>query len=280
MMKEHVESEQIVRFRQGTLAPEEVLSVARHLAECDMCASKDQATYRELRDALVNEPRSRWAGILAAAAALVLIVSLTLVSFILLRRTPPAPPRVAHQPRSAAPIAAIHLERPAILAELRPPPGTLRGEEQAILGAMQPAGDVVEPAQPRFTWPATRGARYVVSVFQGQTLAVESNALDTNSWTPSRALTRGIIYTWQVEVRRGDALTVLPAPPAAAAMFRVLDESTFASIERVRHSTPNDHERLGVLYARAGVQQRAIEELGAANTPESRRLLEEVRAWP
>ena len=282
MMREHVLSEQIDRFRRGTLAPDEVLFVARHLAECDMCGAayrNDPAALREVSEALTRDAGEGAGAPLAYAVAAAVIVALLGVAAFFLMRPAVAPP-IARKPRPAAPVAITHLEEPPIVAQLRPAPGTLRGEETPSEGAMSPAGVVVEPAQPRFSWTAIPHARVVVSVFDGTKVVAESEPLATNAWTPPHPLPRGVTYTWQLEVRRGNDVAIVPAPPAPPAMFHVIDEASFAAIDDVRRRSAADHKLLGILYARAGMRQQAIEELSAAGDADSQRLLSEVRAWP
>jgi len=80
-------------------------------------------------------------------------------------------------------------------------------------------------------------------------------------------------------VHQKSGTSIIPAPPAPQAMFRVLDEPSAREIAEARIRFPNDHLLLGILYARAGVQQSAAEELEAAQTSESARLRDEVLEW-
>jgi len=98
-----------------------------------------------------------------------------------------------------------------------------------------------------------------------------------NEWTCDVELPRGRAYTWQVEVRRGDATSMLPMPPAPPARFEVLSARTKEALDAVRRDWPDDHLLLGVLCARAGLREAALEELGAV--PEGGALRRSVANW-
>ena len=67
--------------------------------------------------------------------------------------------------------------------------------------------------------------------------------------------------TWQVAIRRGDSIELLPSPPAPVSLFHVLDQDSSAALADARRRFPDDPLLLGVLHARFGMQQTAIEEL-------------------
>ena len=182
----------------------------------------------------------------------------------------------------ATALARGSIDRPPILDELRPPPDTLRtpngGSETAV--AMNPAGKVIEETTPLLTWRAARG-RFVVSIYDGFERVARSGVLQSPEWRVSPPLSRGRTYTWQVEVRRGGFAELLPSPPAPAALFHVLDETNAAGLAEARRRFPNDHLLLGVLYARAGMQEAAIEELQqhAARSSKSHDVLKSIKRW-
>jgi hypothetical protein len=96
-------------------------------------------------------------------------------------------------------------------------------------------------------------------------------------------LPRGVPLLWQVEVRTASgSKRVLPSPPDPPAIFRVLDASSLREIEEARRLQPRNDLLLGVLYARAGLKDRAVEALGrhASQHPETMNLLRSVQSWP
>jgi len=155
-----------------------------------------------------------------------------------------------------------------------------RGAAEEVRGtagpvvAVEPAGVIVETTQPRFTWPTRDGATYRAGIYAGERTVAESPRLKINEWIPAAGvLQRGVTYTWNVRViARDGSESILPAPPASPAKFRVITDRDAADLEAARARFPNDHLLLGLLYARSGVRDRANEELHryAAEHPESR----------
>src|SRR5262249_48685980 len=72
---------------------------------------------------------------------------------------------------------------------------------------------------------------------------------------------------------------VFPTPSAPPAMFHIVDEAAWREIEDAKRLLPNNHLLAGVLYARAGLRDRAIEELRASPDPAASKLLREVQGW-
>jgi anti-sigma factor RsiW len=278
-------------FVNGTLTSQRRAAIETHLAECDRCR-EDVA---DLRDVSARMTRRVRPAVLAVAAALGAIG----ITLLLLSRTPrdtAARPVVRsmrrpinvtkpmQRPREwdeavRAALDAGRLARPSILSELRPAPDVLRGPGMTTTAALAPIGEVIETATPRFEWTASSGAIYVVSVFNGEREVASSGEIKSATWSPAKGLARGNTYVWQVEVRRGDASTILPAPPDPQALFRVADEKTLREIAEARQRFPDDHLLLGVLYARAGMQERAKEELRADGSVTARRLLDSIHHW-
>jgi hypothetical protein len=293
MRPTHLSSDDIGRFRRGELAPDEVLLIGRHLGECSACRSEFDSgpAFATLRDALTRdaEEKPRHAFI-AAIAATVAAAAITALFFP--RHEPPRrdvpPHRIARIPVSAtgygrpdwdAALQTRHSVAPPILAELRPPFDALRGNDKPRRIVLEPEGIVIESDQPHFTWPRFAHATFVVSVFEDSKPVAESGKIAVNSWMPAKTLPRGKTYTWQVEVQRGDDISIVPAPPLPPAMFRVVDAATLRDIDEAKRRFPDDHLLLGVLYAKAGLQRKAIDELSASNDPRAKDLLDEVRGW-
>lgn len=283
---EHVGDEELALFAAHALPADRTAEVEAHLAVCEVC--REEVTPPPVR----RIPRPM--AFAAAAAAIVIGVFLArddappdvvppapeIAVPVATSTVAPPPPRYA-DPAWARLMENIELTKPAVLAELRPPKDALRGEHVSTTASrFTPAGAVVESSRPRFTWPATSGASYVVSIFDRDEEIAHSPRLSQATWTPARDLPRGRTYTWQVEMTPpGGKPTILPAPPAPPAMFRLLDAASASELHRARATHPDDHLLLGVLYARAGLTAEATRELARAKGPEAERLLREVREW-
>lgn len=176
---------------------------------------------------------------------------------------------------------------PAALAGVGSRGGVLRGGGQPgeNFVVRSPVGVIVESARPQLRWNALAGATsYKVSVYDSNfDVVAASPAVTANSWTVSRSLARGKIYSWQVSALKDGEEIKSPRPPAPEAKFKVLDGATFVGIQQARRAYPNSHLTLGVLYAQAGLLDEAEHEFNAllrAN-PKSdvaQKLLNNVRA--
>jgi hypothetical protein len=306
-MTDHLSDDDRSRFLRGALPRERVLAVVRHLEECRACAGAAAASEQVARatDALATDlaavvpmrrGRLRWT--LAAAAAAAIIVAVLLLVRLPRQRVQPAPPlpvvaqRKSIEPRKpyarAAWISAVDdamrrgaIAMPSTLADLQLAPDPARAPAVLREQWLEPAAAIVETTRPSFRWAAARDASYEVSVLDGETLVAKSAALREAAWQPDRELKRGRTYLWQVRVRTRDGdESLLPAPPAPPALFRVLDESTHEELDAARAAHPSDHLLLGVLYARNGLRAEAEHELALASTPEARRILQSVQRWP
>ena len=159
------------------------------------------------------------------------------------------------------------------------PPGTL------TFGLASPVGKVVRTDDPTFRWQPLAGASsYTVNVFDADFKKVATaSAVSATEWTPSQALARGRLYTWQVTaVKDGQEITS-PAPPAPEAKFRVLDDAQHRKLARAEQQHAGSHLTLGVLYARAGLLDEAEREFQALvetnpNSAAARNLLKSVRS--
>ena len=276
--------------------------VESHLEVCPQC----QAELRDLLELAGHQParaNTRW---LAAAAAIV--IALMAGGYWISRggrdvAPPPhatgdtvgraSPPEGAPEARTtrdewsllaADALAAGKLEPPPILGELRLSGDVLRDPAAAASRpAMTPVGMVIESVTPTMRWTAA-GGRSVVSVFDGRRRIARSDVLSTNEWRVSPPLPRGRTYAWQVEVRRGESVDIVPAPPAPPALFYVLDENSAAMLADVRRRHPDNPLIMGVLHARMGMQAEAVDELRAyaAQHPQQRNaaaLADSVARW-
>jgi hypothetical protein len=165
-------------------------------------------------------------------------------------------------------LVAQQLARPAVLADLNPQGGTLRGGGDNVLPfrPLAPLGVVVESDRPTFRWQPLAGAdTYNVTVTDERLNEVAtSGPLTATAWRVPRPLARGTIYSWQVTARRRDGQTVtVPVMPAPQAKFQVLARARLEELQRVRRAYPGAHLSLGVLYAHAGLLDEAAREFRA-----------------
>jgi len=302
MSANHVSHPEIEKLARRELRPDEILAVTRHIGECEDCGrrAREAAARFAVKDvfalddevARLSKPSRSYYAYAAAAAIVIVAAALLLVRTPHRTRqiaaTPPAAVRPSPSPEyersewSDAVHDAIrsgNIERPSILAELRPPNDMLRSNDQSRPVTMEPTGVIIETTRPLFSWTPFKGARYIVSIFDGNHEVIASSKITSPSWTPPTALPRDTRLTWQVEVSRDDSSEIIPAPPAPLAMFRITSEETERDLDEARRLHPNDHLLMGVLYARAGLQARAEEELGKAKTPAASRILSNLAAW-
>jgi len=280
---EHPDAEtELVAYVDGALPPARREEIAAHIAACARC--------REDVDDLLPAPRRMWPRWVPAVAAV--LAAAAVIAIVLLLRAP-APRVETPAPRRPAPIAsnpewdaavrdalAHGIARPAILGEMRPGADALRGKTKSDGEAvLRPAGDVIDAAQPRLTWTPFAGARYVVIISDGNRVVASSAPLASASWTPPSPLPRATTLTWQVEVRRKGRTEIIPAPPRPPAMFRIIDDATARNLADAARRHPGDHLLLGVLYARAGLQEQAERELQATSSAGAARLLDQIRRW-
>jgi len=274
----HVTEEELFGWVDGTLDDAAREQVRAHLDECAIC-SGEVADLLPLR----ARPRQRSTWIWAAAAAAVLALALLLV--LRPHRAPTQPP-VARAPRPVTPpqqenkpsqpyanaewnalvaqaLASGRLPHRADIAWLRRGPEILRGDGEEGAETFRPSGAVIEPDRPELSWPPVAGARYAVSIYRGDVLVARSETLTRERWTPPRSLDRGSVYLWQVEATSASGSQILPAPPTPPARFFVLDRRDHDDLVIARREHPDDHLLLAALYARAGMEAEAQEQLRA-----------------
>lgn len=290
-VEEHPDVERdLFAFVDGTATPDQRREIDKHLAVCTFC--HDSVADLRLLAAERQGPSVRpW--LLALAASVVIAVA----SVVWLRMMPA--PRVEMTPqisraiptpqpvdeaeafartiRNGAPMAMPERLR-SILGEA----DVLRGTSAAT-ATFTPAGVVVTSARPQFTWPAPPGSRSVVEIFSGETEVMRSPPLETARWLPTRELPRGVTYAWTVRVERDGTTQILPSAPSPIARFHVLDGTTREALETAERRHGEDHFLLGVVYARAGVEDAARAHLelvtDPADTAVARRVLRELDSW-
>lgn len=197
----------------------------------------------------------------------------------------------------ARPAELEALVREAVISGRLAPPETLlrlhaqsdhfraAGGENVDFGEMRPFAEVLEEQRPHFRWTARKGATYLVLVGERERIVAQSPSLheNENEWQVDRELARGHSYTWQVEIRRGNETTMLPMPPAPAARFSILSGSEATRLAEIRRELPDDHLLLGIVSARAGLKDAAIEQLrlaAAEGNTDAPRLLASMKRWP
>jgi anti-sigma factor RsiW len=290
-------------FVDGTLGDAGREQVAVHLESCGRCR-EDVADLHAAALVLRSPRRSAWPRA-TAAAAVVLIATALLVTRMRLPQgkapsgralttstatsvrpapqQPPVMPSPVVAPEWSAALAAAlrggSVVMPAALAELQVQADPQRAPGTSRPARMEPSSAIVETDRPLLRWTPAAKASYEVTIFDGSRVVADSGSLRQPQWRPERALLRGRLYHWQVRVRGRGVDTILPAPPAPPALFRVLDRATHEELVNARAATGGDPLLLGVLYARAGLRTEAEQELSRVDTPDGRRLLNGVKAW-
>jgi len=163
-------------------------------------------------------------------------------------------------------LAAKRVDAPASVAGLAGGRGVLLGSQaqapRAVL--LGPVGRVVETDRPVLRWKPVAGARFLVSVFDSRYNEMASSGwMQGAEWRVPRPLRRGVVYSWQLNVRENGAEFTVPAPPAPEARFRILSAAEEADLIRVRGTSGDSHLVLGLQYARAGLLDEAGQELRA-----------------
>jgi hypothetical protein len=263
---EHLTTEEISRFARGESIGNAREIVESHLEWCPRCA--DDVEHTHLRSV-----RSRRVAAIAAtlaAGAIGLGAWLFRAPQTTPRALPTSRPPVARvadlwAPRVASARAAGRLAMPDVIKTLRPERGALRGTSASPAHVtLRPAGSVVEDDRPTFRWNRIeRAVCYRVLLFEGTRQVMTSEKIATTSWQPPQPLKRDATYEWQLIATLPRSELAVPAPPAPPALFRVLSHSTREDIEAARRAHPGDRLLLGILYAEAGVLDRAEEELRA-----------------
>lgn len=295
-IENHVSIEDLLRFRDGELPAGDVTPLSRHLVTCAQCGALAREMFagdiEELGRAVAMErPRSRRIVFFAAAAAIAIAVALAL-----LFRPPAAAPPIARRPPPRQPSPSETLKAQALRAESIAAPAAVTavrilpdersrggdGDQPAV--ALRPNGVVIDETRPRFEWRAGAGTTEAVSLFEDGKLVVRSPVIHGTSWTPEHDLPRGVVYQWQLEVKKGGKTYTVPAAPRRPPSFAIADEASHRRLNEARRSAPGDHLLLGILAAQAGLQREAVEELdrySAAHPHDTaaRALAASVRRW-
>ena len=288
--EEHPDLENVLfRYVDGTLDDDLRAEVEAHLQDCARCRA-DVADAAEARRA-IGRRRHPISWLIAAAAAAIAIAAAIWWS----QQEPKVrQPGVVKQTVTLPPDWNAAVQQARETRRIDPPPAfralqterdVLRGRPAPhASGAFSPSGAVIESQRPELRWPPAKDAGYVVKVFEDEKEIARSPLLHVSRWTPPMTLARGVTYVWQIAEKRDSSTTILPAPPDPPALFTVLDTKEMAAIDAARRQFPDDHLLLGVLYARAGVRDRAEDEIGrwiAAHPGDAaaRDLLHSIEGW-
>jgi hypothetical protein len=278
--------EELFPYVDGKSSGERKEFIEEHLNDCARCR-EDFADARRERMRMMRPRRIvMWSAIAAAVAAA--------ITPALVHREPavhaPVPRAVRvvtpiHSPRRSDwealvndAIAKGRIVPPQSFASVRREPESLRGAATPENVKLVPAGVVVATTTPRFTWQS-HGEPAVVSVYVGSNLAAQSATTTASEWTPDKPLERGAVHAWQVELKSKGERRLEPVPPDPPATFRVADEKSWKEIEEARRTRPDDHLLIGILLARAGLKQEALDELALSKDPKASELANSVRSW-
>lgn len=278
-------------YVDGTLDERDRSNVGEHLLTCSRCR-EDVEDARGVSRRTSRTPSRAWLIALAALLATAFIGALLLQP----RHAETAQPQptasrttIEPKPRRRVDEAAM-VRRTLVEAPLVMPPilRSIRRGDEVLRGSgsdrerLSPAGVVVEARRPELTWSAPEGATSFVAIYDGEREIVRSRPMQRTSWTPPADLERGVTYTWEVQIQTSGGTQIVPAPPAPAARFHVLDARVATDLDAARRQRANDPLLLGILYARAGLEARARAELAQVPDAEreiAQRRLREIDSW-
>jgi hypothetical protein len=267
-------------FLLGRLASARAGEVSEHLKTCAQCAADEDELRRWARSQERVRPAVRWIPLAVAAAISIVLFGLWRARAPRPRNAPPpairatgsTPPqtqtaRTPSQPRYGRKEwetlvgDALRTGRVPIPADIA---GFRAGDVYRSTGAqdardvLRPSATAIEETQPELAWPRTNAGEYEVVVYADDEEVARSAMLRGTRWRIDKPLQRGQLYRWQVIAADG---TILPAPPAAPAAFRIVSARELAELRDARGRHPDDELLLGLLYAKAGVIDRAREHL-------------------
>ncbi len=178
------------------------------------------------------------------------------------------------------------LDPAPVLQELTGRPSSLMGKAKGeTFDLLQPVGTVTLSNRPTFQWQPLNGATsYEVHVLDTDFKVVaESGPLTATSWSPPTALTRGVVYLWQVSaVKEGEVISA-PAAPRPEARFQILSGAKMREVQRAVKALAGSPLARGIIYAHNGLLDAAEQEFQNALTRSqepatARKLLQDLRA--
>jgi hypothetical protein len=189
---------------------------------------------------------------------------------------------VDHQ-RVKTALTTGRVQRPRIPRELlgssAPTMGGLGGSTFALL---YPVGRIVESDRPTCLWrPLAGSVSYQITIADpeaGYKEVATSPELRDTKWRVDRRLERGRVYSWQVIARTDNGEEKAPE-----AKFKVLDRAKAHEVARVKRAYAGRHLVLGLVYAEAGLLDKAEREFMALvrdnpQSPIAKNLLDDLQA--
>ncbi len=292
----HLTEDEMVAYVLGSMQESRRADSSRHVAKCEICGESVRAMESQRDFVSVTMPRkktSRWFPVAALIAAALLIAAAIRFS------SPPsatAPSQAvlaslrdggqSIELDSAGNLRGLADASPAqrdlvrdILRQKSLPSGPkMQPEAPGVLLAPGPAAKAaflligpintrVLSDHPLFSWSSAPGAI-------GYQVIVTSEALDplarsaritSTMWQSDVQLPRGAPLLWQVrawlDAKHGGEMISVPAPPAPAARFEIVNADVAAQLEQLRSAPNGSHLLAAALCARQGLRDEASREL-------------------
>ncbi len=155
---------------------------------------------------------------------------------------------------------------PLPVSALAPGREDLAGDAaRPAMTTLSPVGVVVRSTRPTLRWtPRPDATSYRINLLRqdgGPVLSSPELPPTQTQWTPPEALARGETYAWQVAASRdGKTIDRAPKPPAAEALFQVLDAGRESDLSRVEQQASGYPLILGMAYWRAGIADHAVDQ--------------------
>jgi hypothetical protein len=153
-------------------------------------------------------------------------------------------------------------------------PESLKGlEPNGDMVLEYPFSETVAETQPGFRWKSFGDSSYTVSLSDSRGLISRRGGLTDTRWTPSTALTRNRVYTWEVE----------SAGEKHRGTFRILGENQAAELEKVRAEHGKSHLVMGAVSEELGLLTPAKQEFEAmakdkSQSQQAAKLLNRIEA--
>ena len=147
------------------------------------------------------------------------------------------------------------IEIPAFLALLMPRNGNARGPNSGNQTSnISPNNAVLQTSQPTFSWQKQNGAEnYEIEIYDEKFNTIkQSPKLNVNNWRSDENLPRGMVLHWEVKADNQKS-----AESTQHGTFYILDEKNANEIEQVETNKQISSLARGIVYARAGLLQKA-----------------------
>jgi hypothetical protein len=271
--EEHITYDQLKRYADGAMPPNELDEIESHISTCSNCraeAADLKLWAAELKKRIPAKPPAKWLFVYGAVAATLLAASLFAWR---------QGQRSTNDQGTQSSAAALPAADRAILADVlrtgnlpfhkNPSLNTLSstqlGDETKQNGfeLISPVASAVLSLTPTLSWQSFPSAQsYQVQVFDLEYQPIQTSpVIHQTSWTVSTPLERGKLYTWQVKANLQTGTLVSPQAPAPEPRFQVLNAGDAAAIEQFRKTAPNNHLLLAAKYASLGLCQETLDEV-------------------